>query len=812
MKRTLISLLMTAVLLLSLFAPLRASAAEQTELTGEWKDGVFTVTMNTPGVSSATLLAAAYENGRMTQVRTRENVTNGKPVRFEDLDSSYQVRVFAIDPKSSQPLCKQEEVRNPDFLNPDDMVVFRDTVPLKTADDTVTAALSSALSSYAQVMLALGEVDRYLTETDADGRTRLDSVSSSSSRRLLPGGIGKDLPRRPDQGSVTVPTMAPVISKPVAHPAFDASMDQVSAALDTCGQMFKANAVLAAAAEQETAVLQSEVRAMEAASLQGGVSDEQLAWAKSITEHYDAIESNKKIAQLARDLGCDAKRAYAQLTMAQNILKGQYSKEEGDLNELWEKRMIATKAGCKVGLFVCATIATAGGAAATATAAAPLGYISAGQAAGIAVGAVDATIEVYSAGGKIILGPDSKVVKRFDDMMKPVSDACLVFGLFTGGGDSVGEKLAFLGDLEFRKQELYDNIKVKYNVDLNRMEADFLTLALDAATDPHLAEDYVKKILGPGTETGFEENTSDKTADEVLEDFAKDRPCDDKVLEDIIKDMDLDVDLEEVTEEFEKEVDKELQDDFYDPDYEDEGFEHYYRSYDDDGNLIREYYYGRARQLEWSRFYDGPTGQLTMEQFYFDGPEENQRLVSVYTYYLNKDLPEPPEEGLRLYTYSVHEYPEFQKNYYGDLGNGQFGESCSFNDDGTLRSYQTAGCSETYEGNNELLSVSLDNEDGTRTIYTYYTSRSEAGRGLEYYIYDEDCRRYVQPAGHLRSVAVYQPDPDNVWGSSILYNSGWNVTRWAVEGGIEYGYESSQHTPFSAHHDDVGVTFVPGEG
>ena len=93
--------------------------------------------------------------------------------------------------------------------------------------------------------------------------------------------------------------------------------------------------------------------------------------------------------------------------------------------------------------------------------------------------------------------------------------------------------------------------------------------------------------LPAGTDLGLAQEARDMTVNEVLEDFAKDRPCDDKVLEDIIKDMDLDVDLEEVTEEFEKEVDKELQDDFYDPDYEDEGFEHYYRSYDDDGNLIR---------------------------------------------------------------------------------------------------------------------------------------------------------------------------------------------------------------------------------
>ena len=784
---------------------LPAHAADQTELTGgQWENGRFSIRFNAPSSVTATLMAASYDNGRMTQVKTQPNVKGGDTAIFDGLNEAYLVRVFAIDPTSGRPLCDREVVREPDYLDPDDMVVFHDTVSLPTADPEVTRALSSALSSYAQVMLALSEVDRYLTETDDSGQTRLDAVSSSSGGRLLPGGIGKDLPRRPDL-NVTVPVMAPVIRLPEAHPTFDPSMDKVNDALTRCGQMAKANAVLAAAAEREAAVLQSEVKAMEAVSLQGGVSDEQLAWAKSITEHYDAIESNKKIAQLARDMGCDAKRAYAQLVVAQNILQGHYANVEGDLNEFWEKRMIAAKAGCKVGLFVCATIATGGTAAASATAAAPLGYVTATEAAGIVVGAVDATLEVTSAGAKIIFGPDSKVVKRLDDTMKPLSDATLVFGLFTGGGSSAGEKLAFLGDLGFRAKELYDSFTLKEDGE-GGVTADVLTLK---AEDGETVKDMAEKLLD--VDTGFDQQPGEMTADEVLEDFVADRPCDDAFLEDIIADMELDVDLEEIAESFELEVKQELDEDFNDFYYEElDSFDHLQQVFDGDGNLIREYYYGGNRQLEWSRFYDAPTGQLTMEQFYFDGPE-GQRLVQVYTYYLNAELPAIPEGGLQLKTTSVYEYPSFDKNYYGDLGNGLFGEARSFNSDGTLRSYQTAGCSETYEGNNELLTVSLDDEDGTRTIYTYYTSLTEAGQATGYGIYDETCRRYVQPAGHLRQVTVTQPDADSVWGARTILDLGWNVTRWAVEGGIEYGYESSHHTPFSAHHDDVGVTFVPSE-
>ena len=393
MKRTLISLLMAAAMLLSLLAPLRASAAGQTELTGEWKDGVFTVTMNIPGVSSATLLAAAYENGRMTQVRTRENVTNGKPVRFEDLDSSYQVRVFAIDPKSSQPLCKQEEVRNPDFLNPDDMVVFHDTVPLPTADDTVTAALSSALSAYVSSSLASDRYGSYYNENiaTAPGVKRADTKDLLSSASTVPG-----LPRRPDRGGSITPKLPAGYIQNLQHAAGIVN-DLAGAAvrggketselsaLDLCRQATKTCAVLNAIAEDRAEDAQLQAAALMAA----GPSDDQLAWARNISALYDAKKGNQKLAQLARDLGCDARRAYHQLVMAQNILQGHYANVEGDLNEFWEKTMIATKAGCKVGLFVCATIATGGAAAASATAAAPLGYISATEAAGIVVGAVD---------------------------------------------------------------------------------------------------------------------------------------------------------------------------------------------------------------------------------------------------------------------------------------------------------------------------------------------------------------------------------------------------------------------------------------
>ena len=66
MKRRLLSLLTLAALMLSLLA-VPVQAAGQTELTGgQWKNGKFSIKFDAPSATTATLMAASYENGKMT--------------------------------------------------------------------------------------------------------------------------------------------------------------------------------------------------------------------------------------------------------------------------------------------------------------------------------------------------------------------------------------------------------------------------------------------------------------------------------------------------------------------------------------------------------------------------------------------------------------------------------------------------------------------------------------------------------------------------------------------------------------------------
>ncbi|NCC67264.1 MAG: hypothetical protein EOM14_03570, partial [Clostridia bacterium] len=83
-------------------------------------------------------------------------------------------------------------------------------------------------------------------------------------------------------------------------------------------------------------------------------------WAEDLTAKYDAIKGGQTIKQLARQLGTDAKSAYEQLVLAQDIIRNG-AMADADFYDKLTKAAQATKTVCKVGVFVTATIATGGG-------------------------------------------------------------------------------------------------------------------------------------------------------------------------------------------------------------------------------------------------------------------------------------------------------------------------------------------------------------------------------------------------------------------------------------------------------------------
>ena len=803
MKKRIISLLLCAVLLLGILPPGLAAPAEDaaetaelaatTEMKGQWKDGKFTVTFSAPDSVTATLIAAGYVNGQMTQVQTISNVKGGQTVTFDELEQTYLTRVFAVDNVTCAPLCEKEEVHD---LASAPATYYKETVGLPTADPGVTAALSSALSSYVQVMLAIEELNQYMQqrEDDSDPDTsRVCGVAAANAAASFPD-VGGALPARPDL--VDVSSLPVTVQDAIQRerPALicdeatvSKSEDLMNNALDACGQMAKANAVLEAAADQYAEAGLMQLREAETA-LMSGPSAEQLEWAESISQMYDSYTGGQHLAQLAKDLGCDARRAYSQLVMAQNILQGHYSSVEGDLNEFWEKTMIATKASAKVGLFVCATIVTAGGTAALVSASTT---ITVGQAAGIAIGAADATIEVTTAGAKIILGPNHQIARHIEDAFKPVSDVLMVCSLFMGGGDTLGEKLAFFGDLKMRKDELYDQFMPIVEEQFGKLKVDPVTGLMDfdhlsiQSEDGEVVKELAEELaVGP---TGFDdspEETKTYTIEEVLEDFVEDRPCDDEYLEELIDDLDLedDVDLDELTEEFERELNDDIQKEF-DSDERDPDATYYICDYDEDGNLIRETLYGGDSKPIWSRTYDGPTGRLKTESFYYDSPE-GKRIAVVYTYYWEEEYQEELEGRRQLYGIAMYEVGTW-KPYYG--------EEYHFNLDGKVISHRTSDYYEEYM-NGELQHVIFFYDDGYSAEYTYYTSTSEPSKLYE----------HIQPVGHLSQVQVKQAQSINgVTKSVTIYKEVWALNSWQPDEDTRaYGYVYHQDVPFD------GSTYV----
>lgn len=163
-------------------------------------------------------------------------------------------------------------------------------------------------------------------------------------------------------------------------------------------------------------------------------------WAKKITSQYDATKGANKLKQLGQQLGVDAKVAFKQLVMAQNIIQADAANEEGDLNLKWQQYAEVTKTVSKTGLFICATVATAG----LSTAAA--GSLTLAEATGVVVSGADVIVDVGNTTSNIILGSDHKVSMGMENLKDKLAPVTFVFGVNGFSSSSVGEKMAFLGD------------------------------------------------------------------------------------------------------------------------------------------------------------------------------------------------------------------------------------------------------------------------------------------------------------------------------------------------------------------------------
>lgn len=165
------------------------------------------------------------------------------------------------------------------------------------------------------------------------------------------------------------------------------------------------------------------------------------AWAENFTKQYDSIKGANTIKQLAAQLGTDAKSAYAQLTLAQDIIRSGAAQDAAYFDKL-TKIAQATKTACKVGLFVTSTIATGGGTLGTLAASS----MTLGQAGAVIVGGTDCIVDVAATGSTIILGEGSQVTMAAEGLKDKIAPVSAVVGLVTFNTSSAGEQISYIGE------------------------------------------------------------------------------------------------------------------------------------------------------------------------------------------------------------------------------------------------------------------------------------------------------------------------------------------------------------------------------
>ncbi len=406
------------VLVLFITLPSAPAKAEEEEegLTAEVSGTSTTVTYNASAAGSAMVVCACYRNNKLESV-TIKYCPRGGSVTFS-YSCDYHYRFFALEAGTLKPLCRSL----------DSLFAYDGPVDVPFVNDESEAVAAAAIASVASYVKA-----QQLTMD-------LETLGAAVQSVNVNGTVDES-----------------------ARESLNAQIDEAISAWDRVSQ---ASGILYTAAgnlaDAQTASLQAfaagtdlslrEIRLMAGADVE---------WAMQVTRAYDAAKSNTKLKELGMMMGCDARRAYQHLQMAQDILNSHAYIEYGNCAEKWEKTYTGIKTGAKVGLFVCATIATAGG---TAAVAAGTATVTTGQAVGIAVGGVDCALEITSTTGKILLGPGSKVVQRFEDKTKPISEACLLYSICTGGGDTLGEKLACLGDISLHDPD-YQKMAYTYIYD-----------------------------------------------------------------------------------------------------------------------------------------------------------------------------------------------------------------------------------------------------------------------------------------------------------------------------------------------------------
>lgn len=151
---------------------------------------------------------------------------------------------------------------------------------------------------------------------------------------------------------------------------------------------------------------------------------EAIKWAKDITETFDKAPVGKGIRTLAEQMGTDAKHAYAQLTQAQEILKGaSYEDFAQTADTCYKTAKVLKTAGTAAQLTL--SIVTAN----------PTTVVDAViTSGGILVNGMNTMLEVGQTGSVLIVGNDNKLsakLENIEDAIAPIGSALGLYSLST---------------------------------------------------------------------------------------------------------------------------------------------------------------------------------------------------------------------------------------------------------------------------------------------------------------------------------------------------------------------------------------------
>ncbi|NLV85626.1 MAG: hypothetical protein GX025_00185 [Clostridiales bacterium] len=264
-------------------------------------------------------------------------------------------------------------------------------------------------------------------------------------------------------------------------------------------------------------------------------SSSSLEWAKALTEKFDSYPMGRQIKHLAEDMEVDAKTAFTQLKIAQEILGGAYN-DEAEAFHRYEQAAKGINATCKTVLFV----------AGTASGGLPSGILEVG---GLLIGGIDTLVTVTEAGAHIFLGENNTVTitaQEYQEVIGPIAAVAGGIGLFTGDaitsgfktGATFADKFNSLDKISYVVESVGELINegtiVGGMIDLTGDGKTTLNIS-EVSTEGKSPEQVAKELKEAGLPVP--ENSKTKTATELADEMEKESYYTEEEIKELINNL-----------------------------------------------------------------------------------------------------------------------------------------------------------------------------------------------------------------------------------------------------------------------------------